>query len=148
MPAALLRDAALRVEAFARVLGLAETPDPSAAQRRDQALQGVLERAQQAGLLAGEVGLEQLRGYYRLFESNLRAMEAYAPRPYDGGVVVFRSAGRSIEGDPTLGWGTLAAGGVEAHAIPGDHFTLLREPHVQVLAERLARCLHRRFHYA
>jgi thioesterase domain-containing protein len=39
--------------------------------------------------------------------------------------------------DSTLGWGKLATGGVEVQTVPGNHYTMLREPHVQVLAERL-----------
>src|SRR5436853_5848873 len=39
--------------------------------------------------------------------------------------------------DPTLGWGSVAAGGVEVISTPGDHFSLLRPPHVQALVERM-----------
>ena len=43
--------------------------------------------------------------------------------------------------DPTLGWGKLATGGIEVQPVPGNHYTILREPHVQVLAERLRTAL-------
>jgi len=39
--------------------------------------------------------------------------------------------------DPTFGWGTLAAGGVEVHEVPGDHYWMVREPQVRTLAERI-----------
>ncbi|GAB6041222.1 amino acid adenylation domain-containing protein [Endothiovibrio diazotrophicus] len=39
------------------------------------------------------------------------------------------------------GWSRL--GPVEVHDVPGTHVTLLAEPHVQVLAEKLSRCLGR-----
>lgn len=41
-----------------------------------------------------------------------------------------------------LGWGALTAGSLTVQEIPGDHFTLVREPNVQVLAEQLKNHLH------
>jgi thioesterase domain-containing protein len=34
-------------------------------------------------------------------------------------------------------WESHIAGGIEVHEIPGDHETILYEPHVQILAEKL-----------
>jgi thioesterase domain-containing protein len=45
--------------------------------------------------------------------------------------------------DPFLGWKGLAAGGIDVHHVPADHFTILREPAVRVLAEKLRECLDR-----
>ncbi len=42
---------------------------------------------------------------------------------------------------PDLGWGGLAEGGVEVDEIPGDHYSILREPNVQALADRLRETL-------
>lgn len=36
-----------------------------------------------------------------------------------------------------LGWGRLARGGVDVRIVSGTHETLLREPHVRVLADEL-----------
>ena len=41
---------------------------------------------------------------------------------------------------PDMGWGRFSRH-VEVHRVPGDHISILAEPHVQVLAERLARVL-------
>ena len=38
---------------------------------------------------------------------------------------------------PTLGWGDLVANGLDVQQIPGNHTTLMQEPHVRVLAEKL-----------
>jgi len=43
--------------------------------------------------------------------------------------------------DPLKGWGQLASGGVDLHVVPGDHFSMLREPHVSILAEQLRACI-------
>ncbi|HEX2242874.1 MAG TPA: hypothetical protein VHK27_06405, partial [Gammaproteobacteria bacterium] len=39
------------------------------------------------------------------------------------------------------GWDQFSEGPVEVHVVPGDHLTMMTEPHVQVLAERLKACL-------
>jgi thioesterase domain-containing protein/acyl carrier protein len=39
------------------------------------------------------------------------------------------------------GWREYAAGPVEILMVPGDHHTMMSEPHVQVLAEKLRECL-------
>ena len=67
----------------------------------------------------------------------------YHPQLYQGQVTLFRG-GRQLVGydhDPELGWGRLAAGGVEIHVIPSYDGTIFLEPHVRVLAERLKACL-------
>ncbi len=72
-------------------------------------------------------------------------MRRYEPRPYRGKITLFRPrdtiAGPSA--DATRGWGELAAGGVELCMVSGDHFTMIREPHVRELAERMDRYLGR-----
>jgi len=74
-----------------------------------------------------------------------RAFRNYVPRPYPGKVIVFRAMDReqfeAYDTDPQFGWGELAVGGLEVHDVPGDHIGILKEPHVQVLAERLRECL-------
>ncbi|HKR12256.1 MAG TPA: amino acid adenylation domain-containing protein [Pyrinomonadaceae bacterium] len=45
--------------------------------------------------------------------------------------------------DPFKGWRELATEGVDLHVVPGDHFSMLREPHVSALAEQLRQCIQR-----
>ena len=80
-------------------------------------------------------------------EVNFYAGAAYCPRTYSGKLTLFRSTKRFIgEGDDEfLGWGALAAGGVEVHHVPSTHFNILKEPGVKVLAEELKTCLDREF---
>jgi thioesterase domain-containing protein/acyl carrier protein len=70
----------------------------------------------------------------------------YAPAAYAGRLTLFRaSAVPPVVGtdfsDPYLGWGRLAAGGVEVRPVPGDHLSPLGEPHVGALALSLRACL-------
>ena len=58
-----------------------------------------------------------------------------------GTVVLFRAADRPEEGlGVDYGWGRWAAR-VEVVEVPGDHATMLRSPHVETLALRLANWL-------
>jgi amino acid adenylation domain-containing protein len=43
--------------------------------------------------------------------------------------------------DPECGWGSRTTVGVEIHTIAGEHETILREPYVRMLAEKLNSCL-------
>jgi aspartate racemase len=78
-------------------------------------------------------------------ESNWLAARLYVPQPYCGRITLFRALerGAAVYQDPQLGWGVFALGGVEIHPVPGDHVSLLEEPQVRVLAERLRACLDR-----
>jgi amino acid adenylation domain-containing protein len=77
-------------------------------------------------------------------------MQAYFPGPdfqpktIAGRVSVFRARRQPLNRirDRELGWGKLAAGGVDLHYVPGEHgASVLREPNVQVLAAELRGCL-------
>ena len=65
------------------------------------------------------------------------------PRIYGGTVTVFRVAEQQYYRirDEQLGWGRRALGGVGVYFIPGEHFTIFREPHVQALAQNLSDCI-------
>ena len=68
----------------------------------------------------------------------------YVPTSYGGRIVVLRARRqpRNRIRDLHLGWSKLAKGGVDVHFIPGDHSSVLKEPHVQGLAAALKKCLH------
>lgn len=75
-------------------------------------------------------------------ERNRRMTRAYVPLVYPDKVTVFltpRDSGRDGR-DPRIPK-TLAAGGVEVHRVPGDHLTVMNEPGIRILAEKLRTCL-------
>ena len=68
------------------------------------------------------------------------ASRRYAPRPYDGPVLLFRRTG-DLTGRFRLkdyGWSKVVPNGLEIFDIPGDHLALLAEPGVGALAKKLA----------
>ncbi len=78
----------------------------------------------------------------RVFYANIQAAYNYVPKACSNRVTLFKTTKPSgVEQDSTLGWSKLATGGVEVHQVPGNHLTLLRKPHVQVLAKQLRECL-------
>ena len=73
---------------------------------------------------------------------NRRAVRRYKPDPYPGKVNFFWASGRGEKpSDSRRGWQELAKLGIDIHRIPGDHYSMLREPQLQALAERLKDCL-------
>jgi thioesterase domain-containing protein/acyl carrier protein len=77
-------------------------------------------------------------------EFNSLAVREYAPQVYDGKVTLFwASADLRTSIDLVEGWRALAGGGIEVHEIPGSHLDIIKEPHVQELAEKLGTCLKR-----
>jgi thioesterase domain-containing protein len=73
----------------------------------------------------------------------LKAFEEYVPQPYPGRVTLFRAsrqpAGYNNAYD--LGWGELAGGGLEINEVPGEHGSIVVEPRVGTLAQKLKRCI-------
>ena len=70
------------------------------------------------------------------------ALNAYLPQTYAGKVTLFRAEVHQLPRlEDTYGWRSLAKGGVEVCAVPGDHWSLIIEPQVQVLAGQLRACI-------
>jgi amino acid adenylation domain-containing protein len=92
-----------------------------------------------------EADLTQAQRLLQLFKSHIEAANQYTPQPYPGKVTLLLAAdGVAADAeDPTIGWENLARAGVEIHWLPGDHHTMVAQPHVQQLAAQLQSCLDR-----
>ena len=128
---------------FARALeltrdGVPEAEDPG------ETLRWIAARLRGDGSPPDDGDLERVRGMHGRFVRLLRAAADYQPLPYAGRIALFRVAERPSgwgAGSPGLGWEDLAQGGLDVRELPGDHWSLLREP----LAGRLADALERSF---
>ncbi len=76
------------------------------------------------------------------------AKEGYAPQIYQGKVVLFRAADTddresvvNLVSDPLFGWGRRTTDGVAVYDVPGGHASMLQEPQVEVLAEKMQTCI-------
>jgi amino acid adenylation domain-containing protein len=74
-------------------------------------------------------------------ELNYRAAKQYVPQVYPGALTFFCAEGEVSVEESITGWQRLAAGGVKVIYVPGDHQTMIQEPHVQQLAAQLTACL-------
>ncbi len=74
--------------------------------------------------------------------ANSQAVYRYVPQNYPNRITLFKATEASdLTGqDPTLGWNALA-NDIQLHQVPGNHLSLLKQPHVQVLAQQLRQYL-------
>jgi thioesterase domain-containing protein len=100
----------------------------------------ILEKAREQDKVPFDISPAEMEATFQVFKANARAMNAYIPRTYDGRITLFKAGFRPAL-DATLGWGTLARGGVDVQEVSGSHLTLVKQPHVQILAERLKACI-------
>jgi thioesterase domain-containing protein len=136
------------------------TLDLDAGELRGLPLDGQLARGLEiaGGLEAFGPGfdLPMLRDLALGWSSRATAVERYRVSTYRGRITLLRASHvdrailqeldaerRRIFEDPTLGWGAVAAGGVEVHSVPGSHQTIVEAPHVETLAEVLGMCIAR-----
>jgi len=111
-------------------------------------------KAAEAGAGSGDIRTSELktgdtaqtrRARKRVDEANQQASQAYRPKPYDGRIALFlaRKAREKKVPDLRTLWAGLASEGAEIFIVPGDHYNMLSEPHVGVLAEHVNKCIRR-----
>ncbi len=98
----------------------------------------LLARLQQAGLVPPQTDSLLVRGLLAVYKANTEAAQAYRPASYPHKVTLLRS--EAFESEDDFGWKAVACE-VEVIPVPGDHISMLTEPHVQSLARMLARSL-------
>jgi amino acid adenylation domain-containing protein len=133
--------------------GTAWVPKPQMVELRN-----LWSEARKLKLVPAEMTLIEFRKLFDIFKIYANTTRRYNPQPYDGRISLFLpeddfasifnedwdSATRKAtqtKVTPVEGWGRLATGGVDVHKIPGNHFSILHEPHVQALGEQLRKCV-------
>jgi len=105
----------------------------------DEQLNYLLERLKMVNFFPPEARIPQIRGFLQVFKAN--AQVHYVPKGvYPTRITIFR-ASEEFSDDPAMGWDKFSSESVETHDVPGNHITMVAEPHVQVLAEQLRACL-------
>jgi thioesterase domain-containing protein/acyl carrier protein len=87
-----------------------------------------------AGVDAAALG-EQHDARYAAFAANMRALLAHRPERYDGRLVYLGAAAE--RDDDAHRWRDAAPSAFTHHAVGGDHYTVLRPPHVAAVARIL-----------
>jgi FkbH-like protein len=103
----------------------------------------ILERLTSAGILPPNAKAAQIRSWIRVFRANVEAFSTYTPSPYPGSLTALIAGDeRGSTRDPFVNErGAITAVSMARQRVPGDHYTLLRDPNVQTLAETLTACL-------
>ena len=118
----------------------------------EEQLKYVLQRLKNADILPPDDEITQLNNKVQLLKAN--SLVNYVPQQvYPSRITVLRASETSaveesnsevlseILQDVTWGWSKFSAESVDVHFVPGNHITMMSQPHVQVLAERLKACI-------
>jgi len=98
----------------------------------DDHLSFMLDYMKGASIIPHDMSLARFNQQFGVFKANIRASHSYRPENLPTNITLFRATERSA-----LGWSQK----LEVYDVPGNHLTMMREPNVSVLAERLAECL-------
>lgn len=99
-------------------------------------------RTASAKLIPDEANDEMAIRIMQLFESNVRAVCYYRPQPYSGQLDLFQAADALVTSrrQPFAEWSEQCSN-IRLHIVPGNHLTVIHEPHVQQLAGKLAEAM-------
>ncbi|KYC39907.1 hypothetical protein WA1_28480 [Scytonema hofmannii PCC 7110] len=84
--------------------------------------------------------------HLEILSVNAMAFSEYTYKVYPGQLTLLRTEDRNRDAffdcvgkiyDPLFGWDDVVTGGIDIDSIPGSHHSLLDEPHVRVVAEKL-----------
>jgi amino acid adenylation domain-containing protein len=84
---------------------------------------------------------QQLEQLHAVFARNMRAWAVYRPEPLDVDTTIFKVATSSPISRGLVDWSALLRV-TSVTTLPGDHFSILRRPHVATLGEHLKRELY------
>ncbi|MBW4636467.1 MAG: hypothetical protein KME30_32700 [Iphinoe sp. HA4291-MV1] len=106
----------------------------------DKQLNYILERLKTVNIFSPDAQLSQIRGILQCIKASLEA--DYLPQEvYPNQITVLRSSEQQLSDDPTMGWDKFSSKPIQNYDVPGDHITMVSEPHVQVLAQQLTICI-------
>jgi amino acid adenylation domain-containing protein len=103
-----------------------------------------------ADFIFSDAEIQDFLRYYKLFKVHVQAMRNYVPQVYPQCITLFRASEEIIHDfdnpewytdDPLLGWGKYSSQPIKVIDIPGDHFSVFVEPHIQELSEHLRICI-------
>ncbi|MBK7087057.1 MAG: hypothetical protein IPH53_21375 [Flavobacteriales bacterium] len=88
----------------------------------------------------GELLPAKLR-HFHIIDTYGKATRAYHAPKYSGPITLIRA--NDSPGAKDMGWGKLAQGDMDVRIVEGDHYSVIKEPHVRALANELRSCIDR-----
>jgi aspartate racemase len=110
---------------------------------RDEQIAYFAQQITAAGMAPAEFAATHARRLFDVFEAHLQAGRDYRPQPYDGPLHAFVASESSTGSQATAFDWSPTASAAASEELPGNHWTLLREPAVSRLAARLTDLLAR-----
>ena len=98
----------------------------------DPIKKGVMRKLVEMRHAKGEVLPPKLR-HFHIIDTYDQATYRYAIQPYDGPMTVLKA--EDSPGPADMGWKELVKGELTLATAPGDHYTMIKEPHVKTLSK-------------
>ncbi|MER5792273.1 amino acid adenylation domain-containing protein [Streptomyces sp. NPDC001980] len=132
---------------LAGLSGLDWTPRPAAdddgAVSDADRVQPLRESLVSAGVLPADIGAEAFQRIVERFMANSRLLEAHRPAPSRVRTLLLRAADGGADEKTAAAWTELLGGDVTSvEAVPGDHYSVVAPPAVDVVADAIRRALH------
>ncbi|MHC0067443.1 SDR family NAD(P)-dependent oxidoreductase [Nostoc sp. UIC 10890] len=111
---------------------------------REQQLNYFKQKLEIVGFLPAQTDIKMVRGLLQVFQTQCQIK--YEPeKTYKTPITLFcareinpeQESSSHIFQEPTWGWNQFSDGEVEIHIVPGNHVSMLSEPHVKVLAQQM-----------
>ncbi|MCX5395492.1 amino acid adenylation domain-containing protein [Streptomyces sp. NBC_00102] len=131
-------------EEAGRALGIDLEPTDADLEGRsaEEAVHAMITRATGEGRVPADIGVRHVSGMFRLHVAHLRAAEAFSPagaaRVGETHLVQAAVQDRADRDRAARLWQDMTDGQVVRHLLAGDHYSLMRAPQVQGLAELIA----------
>ncbi len=108
---------------------------------KDDMFKFVFKKAKKAKIIPRFIKLKQFSHYILINQTQTQAWLRYKMQPYDGNMILFRSAENRNQGPEDMGWSKFIRGNIKIIDVDGDHLSMLKEPNVQKVAEGIIKTL-------
>lgn len=96
-------------------------------------LKDVAFRSLSAPFLRADLRMPARLHHHHIIDTYDKAVRAYHPSPYGGDVLVLKAA--EAWGPDDLGWSATTGGHCHVEVVPGDHYNVIKEPNIGMVAE-------------
>ena len=106
------------------------------------------EQLEMVGILPPQTDIKVVRGLVQVYQTQCQIK--YKPEnSYSAPITLFRARevneeqqnSSTLSQNPTWGWNQFSNAEVEVHIVPGNHHSMMSEPYVKVLGEKLEKTL-------
>jgi thioesterase domain-containing protein len=103
----------------------------------DQQYQMILKVLKAEGVLPQDQSEAELNQMLAVFKRNFLAMENYTLQPIASRTVFFGAAEEEGADQLPREWTRWVEGKIEVHSVPGNHYSMIRQPHAAEIARQL-----------